>query len=165
MRWTLAPWFRDVVVAGGSAALLSGIPSTLYALVTGGDPMQATRAAGAMLIASTSGDAALFAAAAVVHLAVTIFWATVLSLLLPPRHVIAASVAALALVAVIDLRVIARIAFPEVYALPFWPQFADHLAWGASFGLALAWRRGLIQAKKRPEPTRHPRKNRDREKD
>jgi hypothetical protein len=131
----------DVLVAGACAAVLSGIPSTLHALLTGGDPMQATRAAGSMLVSPASTDAALFAAAAVVHLAITLFWATVLVLALPRRRPVLWSLAALAVIAVLDLRLIARFFFPEVHALPFWPQFADHLAWGASFGAALKWRR------------------------
>jgi hypothetical protein len=92
-----------------------------------------------MLIPASSTDAALFAAAALVHGAVSIFWAIVLTCLLPPRHVVIGSLLALAAIAVLDLRLIGPL-FPEVYALPFWPQFADHLAFGAVFGLVLAWR-------------------------
>jgi hypothetical protein len=128
-----------VVIAGGCAALLSGIPSTVHAWWTGGDVLEATRAAGAMLIPAGSSDAALFAAAAIVHLAVSMFWAAVLVRLLPPRHVLIGSLLALAAIAILDLKIIGPL-FPEVYALPFWPQFADHLAFGAVFGAALAWR-------------------------
>ncbi|HET9578597.1 MAG TPA: hypothetical protein VFP44_12260 [Usitatibacter sp.] len=149
----------DALIAGAWAAALSGIPSTLHELLSGGDPMQATRAAGAMLIPPDASDVALLAAAIVVHAAVTLFWALVLAFALPRRHVVAWSVGALALVAVLDLRVIARYFFPEVYALPFTPQLADHLAWGATFGAALAWRRGarLVDAKR----TRGPAEPRD----
>ena len=136
----------DVLVPGAWAAVLSGIPSTLFAALTGGDTMEATRAAVAMLISPARSDGALLAAAAVVHITVTLFWATVLALWLPRRHVIIASMAALALIAVLDLQVIARWFFPEVYALPFWPQLADHLAWGAAFGAALEWRRRRFKA-------------------
>ena len=134
-----ADFWKDVVTAGGCAAVLSGIPSTVHAWWTGGDVMEATRAAGAMLIPAGSGDAALFAAAAIVHAAVSLFWAAVLVWLLPRRHVIIGAIVALAIVAVLDLRIIGPL-FPEVYALPFWPQFADHLAFGAVFGAVLAWR-------------------------
>jgi hypothetical protein len=44
-----------------------------------------------------------------------------------------------AAIAVLDLRIIALL-FDEVYALPFWPQFADHLAWGLTVGAVLKWR-------------------------
>jgi hypothetical protein len=37
----------------------------------------------------------------------------------------------------VDLRLIAPRFFPEVAALEFWPQMADHLVWGACFGLVL----------------------------
>jgi hypothetical protein len=41
--------FPDLVHAWLLATLLSGIPSTTYALLTGNDPLEATRAAGAMI--------------------------------------------------------------------------------------------------------------------
>jgi hypothetical protein len=53
---------------------------------------------------------------------------------------IAIAVVAAALIAMLDLRVIAPSWFPEVAVLPFWPQFADHLMWGLSVGVALRWR-------------------------
>jgi hypothetical protein len=104
--------------------------------------MEATRAAGAMLISSKASDAQLFFAAAVVHATVSLFWAAVLTWLLPRRRTTLWALAALAGIAVLDLRVIGRL-FPEIYALPFWPQFADHLAFGAVLGAVLEWlRRG-----------------------
>jgi hypothetical protein len=51
----------DALIAGGCAALFSGIPSTLYAWFTGGNVMEATCAAGAMLIPASSSDRELFA--------------------------------------------------------------------------------------------------------
>lgn len=113
--------------------MLSGIPSTLYALATGADPMEATRAAGAM-----AGRPDSIAAAALVHASVSFFWAAVLwftNLRTLPRALVAS-----AAIAVLDLRIIAPAFFPDVAALAFWPQFADHLAWGAcySVGLSLA---------------------------
>lgn len=92
-----------------------------------------------MLIAPQSSDVALFLAAAAVHCTLSLFWSAVLVLLLPRKHIIVESLIAAALIALLDLRVIGP-AFPEVYALPFWPQFADHLAWGGAFGIALDWR-------------------------
>lgn len=120
--------------------MLSGIPSTLYAWITGGDVMEATRAAGAMLIPATSSGRELFIAAAFVHVGVSLFWTLVLVPLLPRRHTVIWAVVALACVAVLDLRVIGRL-FPEIFALSFWPQFVDHIAFGAVLGGVLEYRR------------------------
>jgi hypothetical protein len=105
--------------------------------------MEATRAAGAMLILPSSGLAALVLAAAVVHTAVSFFWAAILVFILPRRHVIVWATVAAALIAWLDLRVIAPAFFAEVAALEFGPQVADHLMWGASLGWVLSrrWRK------------------------
>ena len=100
--------------------------------------MEATRAAGSMLISPQASDVALFCAAALVHCTISLFWAAFLVWLLPRRRIMTESLIAAAFIAVLDLRIIARL-FPEVYSLPFWPRFADHLAWGACFGFALQW--------------------------
>lgn len=50
-----------------------------------------------------------------------------------------AALSAATAIAVLDLRIIGRL-LPEVYALPFWPQLADHLAWGITVGAVLKWR-------------------------
>jgi len=55
---------------------------------------------------------------------------------------------AAAAIAVLNLRILGQF-FPEVYAPPFWPQMADHLAWGASLGAVLAQR-----SRQRPPATR-----------
>jgi hypothetical protein len=126
-----------------AATLLSGLPSTLYALAAGGDATEATRAAGAMLISAEASFAQLFGAAAVVHSAVSLFWASILTWLLPRRRTVLWALLAAILIALLDLRVIAPAFFPEVAALAFWPQFADHLMWGLAAGMALQWRRRL----------------------
>jgi hypothetical protein len=131
---------RDLLYAWLLATLLSGIPSTVYALLSGGDPTEATRAAGAMLMRSEASFPKLFAAAAVVHAAVSLFWAWLLWWLLPSRRTTLWAVAASAAIALLDLRLIAPAFFPEVAALDFWPQFADHLMWGACVGLTLEYR-------------------------
>ena len=133
---------RALFEAWLSATLLSGIPSTVYALATGGDPMEATRAAGAMLLPSEPNVFRLLAAAALVHCTVSLFWACVLWLALPRRHTMLLALVASAAIALIDLRLIAPAFFPGVAALEFWPQFADHLAWGACVGAALRKSRG-----------------------
>jgi hypothetical protein len=128
---------RDLLYAWLLATLLSGIPSTLYALLTGADPTEATRAAGAMLLRSETSLPKLFAAAVMVHAAVSLFWAAALWLALPYRKTTLWALLASAAIAVLDLRIIAPAYFPEVAALDFWPQFADHLMWGACVGLVL----------------------------
>lgn len=140
MRRLDREWIADVLVAAAWAAVLSGVPSTLYAFLTDGDPLEATRAAGAMLISFTSTDTQLIAAAAVVHVSITLFWAFVLAAILPRRHILWSAIAASALIAFLDVKLIARLFFPDVYLLDFWPQFADHIAWGAAFGGVLGWR-------------------------
>ena len=132
-------YWQDTLAAGLVAAVTSGAPSTLYAWLSGDDWLEATRAAGAMLIAVDASTPELLAAATLVHLSVSLFWAAVLAGTLPRRHVIMTATIAAAAIAVLDLRVLGPL-FPEVYALSFWPQFADHLAWGITAGAVLAWR-------------------------
>lgn len=133
-------FFRDVVCAWLAATLLSGLPSTLYALATGADVLEATRAAGAMLTPAGSPLPQLLAAAAIAHGAISLFWVLVLTFALPRRGTLLWGIAASALIALLDLRVIAPWMFPEVARLAFWPQFADHLMWGACVGATLQWR-------------------------
>jgi hypothetical protein len=135
-----AAFWSDALIAGTVAAILSGIPSTLYAWWSGGDILEATRAAGAMLIPAHSSGPALFGAATLVHGTVSLFWATILTSVLPRKRIVLWSVLAAAAIAMLDLRMIARVFFPEVYALDFWPQFADHIAWGSVVGVTLRWR-------------------------
>ena len=128
---------RELVCGWLAATLFSGAPSTLYTLATGSDPLEATRAAGAMLVHPASALPVLVATATAVHFTVSLFWALVFGWALPRRGVVVWSVLGSAAVAVLDLRVIAPAFFPSLAALAFWPQFADHLMWGACFGLAL----------------------------
>ena len=137
----LRTYLIDLLIAGSAATLLSGLPSTLYAFSRNEDISEAMRAAGAMLIPPGSSLLELFEAAAVVHVAVSFFWAALLVRLLPRRHVVLAAIAAAIAIGVLDLRVIAPLLFPEVARLAFWPQMADHVMWGATLGVALAWRR------------------------
>ena len=131
---------RDLLYAWLVATVFSGLPSTLHALVTGGNPLEATRAAGAMLVPAATDTLALVAAAAIVHSGVSLFWAAVFAWLLPRRHAATWAVVGSAAVAVLDLQLIAPLLFPAVAALPFWPQFADHLMWGALLGGTLQMR-------------------------
>ncbi|MEN3354678.1 MAG: hypothetical protein V7640_2836 [Betaproteobacteria bacterium] len=137
-----ASFTRDWLFAGSTATVLSAIPSTVYSILTGADVLAPTRAAGRMLVSAGATEVELFIAAALVHTAVSFFWAALLIFVLPRKHVTFWSVIAAALIGVLDLRIIAPLFFPEVAALAFWPQMADHVMWGASFGVALAclWR-------------------------
>ncbi|AKJ30163.1 hypothetical protein [Caldimonas brevitalea] len=131
---------RDLFYAWLVATVFSGLPSTLHALVRGSDPLEATRAAGKMLLPDVDDTFTLFAAAALVHPAVSLFWTVVFAALLPRRHVLVWATLGAAAVAWLDLRIIAPLAFPSVAALQFWPQVADHLAWGALLGGTLQFR-------------------------
>lgn len=111
----------------------------MHALVTGRDVLEATRAAAAML--PLSGH--WFVDAALVHGSVSFFWAIVLWLTLPRRHAVVWAVVAAALIGLLDLGLIAPRFFPEVAALEFWPQMADHLMWGLCFGGVLQYERRI----------------------
>lgn len=139
----------DLVLAWAIATAFSGAPSTLHALATGADPLEATFAAGAMLLPAETDPATLFAAAALVHATVSAFWSVVFGYALRGERVVAPAIVGSALVALVDLRVIAPAAFPPVAALAFWPQFADHLMWGACLGVTLAWRRRVAARRQR----------------
>jgi hypothetical protein len=141
MSSNIRRYLTDLLIAGTAATLLSGLPSTLYAYSRNEDLSEAMRAAGAMLISPGASLLELFEAAAVVHVAVSFFWAALLVRFLPRRHVVLAAVGAAIAIGVFDLLVIAPRMFPEVARLAFWPQMADHVMWGASLGVALAWRR------------------------
>lgn len=119
----------DGVAAALPAATLSGAPSTLYALATGLDPLEATLAAGSLLLPGERRRRRLVAAAAPVHLAVSLWWSLVLAQLLPSRGTRAAGALAGAVIAALDIGVIGRRS-KRFRALPLLPQLADHLAFG-----------------------------------
>jgi hypothetical protein len=124
----------------------------MFALRTGGDVLEPTRAAAAMVISPRSELIELLAAAVVVHVSVSFFWAAILAYVLPPRRIILWSTLAAIAIAVFDLRVLGRF-FPDILALPFWPQLADHLAWGFTVGAVLdsrLRRRGAVVMRSRP---------------
>lgn len=135
--------FTDLGRAWLAATLLGGVPSTAWALISGGDVLEPTRAAGSMLLPGETSSARLVAAAAFVHPVVSAFWSLVLWRLLPRRAALGWALLAAVLIALLDLKVIAPLFFPRVAALDFWPQLADHLMWGAGFAIALDWRRRL----------------------
>ena len=130
--WTLTgqayPSVLRVLRAAGSAAALSGLPSTVHALATGRDPLEAACAAGAILLPHETGQARLLAAAVPVHLGLSLFWTIVLDRA-GVRGAWRGAVAGLA-IAALDLELVGR-RFPRIRALPRAPQLADHAAFGA----------------------------------
>ena len=115
--------------AGLAAAALSGAPSTIHAFSTGRDPLEATYAAGSLLLPDERRRTRLFAAAIPVHLTISLGWAVVLSAILPRRRTALAGAAAGLAIAAIDLGVVGR-RFPRLRSLPMGPQIADHIAYG-----------------------------------
>lgn len=127
---------RDGFHAGAIAALVSGAPSTLHALLTGRSPLEATRAAGALLLPHERRTVPLTLAAVPVHLTLSLGWALVLSKLLPGRRpALSGALAGLA-IAALDLGLIGR-HLDRIRALPQAPQVADHVAYGMTVALVL----------------------------
>jgi hypothetical protein len=113
------------------AAAVSGAPSTAYAVATGRDPLEATKAAGAILVGDDVAAPVRIAAAAPVHLGVSLFWGLLLERTLPRRNRVAWGAAAGLAIAALDLGVVGR-RIPSVRALPVLPQLADHALFGAT---------------------------------
>jgi hypothetical protein len=130
----------DAAVAGTLAWALSGLPSTAWILVRGGNPMAAVRAAGTLLLSPAAGRAALLVAGAGAHTVLSYGWATVLAACLPYRRARAGGGAAGLAIAALDLGIIGR-HYPAIRALPALPQVADHLAFGLLVGTVVRRRR------------------------
>jgi hypothetical protein len=131
---------RDGLVAGAAAAVLSGAPSTLEALRSGGSPMEATLAAGTLLLPRERRPVRLALAAVPLHLTLSLGWALVLAALLPRGHTLAWGAAAGLGIAALDLGLVAP-HYPRLRALRMGPQVVDHIAYGATVGAVLALRR------------------------
>ena len=123
-----------VLRAAAWAAALSGIPSTVHALATGRDPLEAARAAGTILLPQETSPQRLLAAAVPVHLAISLTWTIVLDRA-GVRGALRGGIAGLA-IAALDLGVASR-RFPRIRQLPLGPQLADHAAFGAIAGRLL----------------------------
>lgn len=140
MSFTQPHPVADGVVAGAVAAAVSGVPSTIWALLTGRSVAEGALAAGSLLLPDERRPIVLAAAAVPVHLALSFGWAVVIATMLPRRRpVLWATLAGLG-IAALDLGVVGR-RFPRIHALPQPPQVADHLAYGATVGAVLAFRR------------------------
>ena len=123
--------------AGLVAAVVSGAPSTVHAALTRQDPLEATRAAGAMLLPGETRTAPLLAAAVPVHLALSLGWGVVLAAVLPRRRTTAWGALAGLAIAAVDLNVPGR-RTARVRDLRTAPQVADHLAYGITTGAVVA---------------------------
>jgi hypothetical protein len=114
------------------AAVVSGAPSTVAALVRGDDVLAATRAAGTLLPGRRDRPGVVAGLAA--HAVLSLWWGGVLTAVV--RRVGGGAVTgalAGAAVAALDLGVVAR-RYPAIRALPQGPQWADHLVFGAVVG-------------------------------
>jgi hypothetical protein len=106
----------------------------------GGDPLEATEAAGWILLPGETRRGRLLLAAVPVHLALSFGWAWTIAFVAPRgREVPFGATAGLA-IAGLDLGVIGR-RFPRIRALRPVPQVADHLAFGLVVGWVLVRRR------------------------
>jgi hypothetical protein len=123
---------RRVVIAGTVAATCGGVPSTVYALATGGDLLQATRAA-ATLVPGRRG----VVTGAAVHVLVSAGWTAALAAV-DRRHRLGplGGGAAGMLIAAFDLEVAGR-SNSAISSLPRLPQWLDHVAFGAIVGALL----------------------------
>lgn len=130
----------DAIVAGLAAAVASAIPSTAWSLARGDDVLDGARAAGAMLLGHERRTPVLLAAAVPVHLALSAGWAGVIAAAMPRRAEPAWGVLAGLGIATLDLVVIGR-RIPSIRTLPQGRQWADHVAYGLTVGLALQVRR------------------------
>ncbi len=126
--------------AGLLAAVTSGIPSTAWTLLRGGDPLEGARAAGSIVLPHESRPAPLLVAAVPVHLALSVGWAIVLRAVLPRRREPLYGMAGGLAIAALDLGLIGR-RMPAIRALEQPPQWLDHLAYGLTVGLVLQRRR------------------------
>lgn len=130
----------DGLAAGALGALLSGAPSAVHALLRRGDVLEATTAAGSLLLPRERRTSRLVLAAIPVHLGLSLGWGVLLSALLPRRATAATGALAGLAIAAVDLGLGIR-RFPRIRRLALGPQLADHLAYGLIVGAALARRR------------------------
>ncbi|CAM3911890.1 hypothetical protein KIPE111705_31180 [Kibdelosporangium persicum] len=136
-----------------AAAVLSGVPSTVHALLTGHDPLAATRAAATLIpglplrahdpshrefargnpLISRYQEGLTVLGGVAVHLVVSAFWAAVIEAVdsrakAGGSKLMRGAVAGL-LIAALDLEIIGR-RHPAVRALPRLPQWLDHVTFG-----------------------------------
>jgi hypothetical protein len=125
----------DVLLAGLTGAVVSGLPSTLITLLERGDPLEGARALGRVVLPRSRSTPLLLAAGAPVHLALSLGWAGVFGALPRRAEPLTCTAAGLA-VAGLDLALLGRF-FGPIAALPQGRQWADHAAFGLSVGVVL----------------------------
>lgn len=126
-----------MVAAALVAGTLSGVPSTVHALVTGRPLLAATRAAGNLVLPADAPAGRLVAAGAAVHAVLSFGWAAVLVRVLPRRHPLVWGAVAGATIAAVDLGTVGR-RRRLLAALPVAPQVADHVVFGLLVGAVVA---------------------------
>jgi hypothetical protein len=123
-----------ILRAGLVGAVCSGLPSTAYTVARGEDVLDGARAAGAIVLPHERRTPVLLAAAAPVHLTLSLGWAAAIAAL-PRRGPLVGVLAGLA-IAALDLGLVGR-RIPAIRALPQGRQWADHAAYGLGVGWAL----------------------------
>jgi hypothetical protein len=124
----------DALVAGAVAALVSGVPSTLHAILSGSDPLEASLAAGTLLLPDERRASRLLPAAMAAHAG------------LSRRRALAWSALAGLGIAALDLGVLGR-RFPRIRALALLPQVLDHVAYATTVACVLSRRRSRRTAR------------------
>lgn len=126
---------RRITEATAVAAVLSGVPSTLYALLAGGTLRaamvyvgDATSAAGTLLPPGRRG----LIRGAIVHLGMSAACGEALARVLPRRRSITWGAAAGLAIGIVNVGLIGR-RFPAIRSLRLMPQLADHVAFGTLF--------------------------------
>jgi hypothetical protein len=123
-----------VLPAAVVAGTLSGLPSTVHAIVIGRPALGATRAAGELL------GRPCLRRGVLAHTAVTLAWTNMLVVALPRRRTAAWGAVGGLAIAALDLTIADRW-FPAIAALPRLSQVADHILFGALVGAVAAQRR------------------------
>jgi hypothetical protein len=131
-----------VLRASAVAAVVSGAPSTVHALVTGRSPLDAVRAAATLFPGrGPRSELGELATGIAVHGAISLGWCVVLAAVLPRHHAALWGAGAGAVIATIDLGIVGR-RVPAIAELPTGPQVADHVTFGVVVGLVLSRSRG-----------------------
>jgi hypothetical protein len=132
---------RRILEGAAVAALASGAPSMVHALVARRSPagavrdgLRATRAVGTLTLGPRPARPGL-ARGAVLHGVISLAVAEGLGAALPRERSVAWGAAAGFGVGVVNLGVVARRRFPALAALPLGPQLADNAAFGALFAV------------------------------
>jgi hypothetical protein len=119
------------------AAAFAGAPSTIHALVTDGDPLEASLAAGSLFLPEEHRTSRLLVAAGAAHLSISLGWGVVLATVLPRTRPIAEGIVVGLAIAALDLGLIGS-RIPRIKALRVAPQVADHIAFGVVASLVLS---------------------------